>query len=332
MAAITLKEDARLDPRPCLLIVEDSRTAKAMLHKELSEQYILVEAGDGQDAWDILQTNPTIDLVLTDINMPRMSGQQLLVKIRTSGDAHISHLPVIVMTTADDNAEKHLAFLNGANDFVNKPVDGLEIQARVNVHYKLTRTIRELEKNRKALAEQATTDPLTGLKNRRTFQEQGELVMRNSHDKMDFSIILFDIDHFKRVNDTYGHQAGDEVLVAVSDMLNHVVRSGDRAGGNGDILARMGGEEFAILLPNTNRLGAAVMAERIRSSLEKQKLKIGATTIAITVSLGIASYRAEKVETVRELLNIADRRMYLAKNLGRNRICVNDEGKSNFHS
>ena len=134
------------------------------------------------------------------------------------------------------------------------------------------------------------------------------------------------------MNDVYGHAAGDEVLVAMAKQLSHVMRATDGSGRGGDILARIGGEEFAILLPNTNRLGAAVMAERIRSALEKSPIWIGETHLSVTASLGTASYRGEKVETVRELLNIADRRMYLAKKLGRNRICVNDEGKANFHT
>lgn len=319
-------------PRPCVLIVEDSKTAKALLQKDLAEQFVLMDAMDGEQAWELLQHNPQIDLVITDINMPRMSGQQLLVKIRTCEDSHISNLPVIVMTTANDNVDKHLAFLNGATDFVNKPVDGMEIQARVNVHYKLANTIRELEKSKAALAKQATTDPLTGLKNRRTFHEQGELILEAARNSGDFALIQLDIDHFKRVNDTYGHQAGDDVLIAVAGLLKHVVRVADTSGRSGDILARIGGEEFAILLPNTNRLSAAVMAERIRTALEKLRVEIGTVLIPVTASLGMASYRGEKVGTIRELLNIADRRMYVAKKQGRNRICINDEGKTNFHT
>ena len=331
MPTMPMNEPQSGTPRPCVLIVEDSKTAKAMLQKELAEQYILLHAMDGAEAWDLLQENPQIDLVITDINMPRMSGQQLLVKIRTSDAPDIRNLPVIVMTGTDGNADKNLAFLNGANDFVNKPVDGLEIQARVNVHYKLANTIRELEKSKNALAHQATTDPLTGLKNRRSFHELGEQILQAAGGGMDFSIIHLDIDHFKQVNDVYGHAAGDEVLMAVSKQLNHVVRAPEPSGRGGDILARIGGEEFAILLPNTNRLGAAVMAERIRAALEKLPIWIGETRLTVTASLGTANYRGEKVETIRELLNIADRRMYLAKKLGRNRICVNDEGKTNFH-
>jgi diguanylate cyclase (GGDEF)-like protein len=318
--------------RPCVLIVEDSKTAKAMLQKDLAEQYILLHALDGAEAWALLQDNPRIDLVITDINMPRMSGQQLLVKIRTSDESRIRHLPVIVMTGTDSNADKHLAFLNGANDFVNKPADGLEIQARVNVHYKLANTIRELEKSKIALAHQATTDPLTGLKNRRSFHEHGEVILQAAGSGMDFSIIQLDIDHFKQVNDVYGHDAGDQVLVAVAKLLSQVVRAEDGGGRDGDVLARIGGEEFAVLLPNTNRLGAAVMAERIRSALEKLPIRVNGIRLPVTASLGTANYRGEKVDTVRELLNIADRRMYLAKKLGRNRICVNDEGKTNFHT
>ncbi len=312
------------DTRPHILLVEDSQTAKAVLSKNLAESYQLIEAKDGEEAWQLLAVNADIEVVITDINMPRMTGQQLLVKIRESPDRRIASVPVIVMTTADDNAQKNLAFQNGANDFLTKPIDPAELRARVNVHYKLARTIRELEESRRALAAQASTDPLTRLQNRRVFYEQGTRYLAGAkrHQNV-LSVLVLDIDHFKLVNDRHGHHAGDEVLVGVAALLSGIVR-------NGDIVARVGGEEFALLLPETNRLGAAVLAERIRANLEQQQIAVAGIHIPVTASIGVASFEAEHVDSFNELLNIADKRLYLAKNAGRNRICVNDEGKSSF--
>jgi diguanylate cyclase (GGDEF)-like protein len=299
-------------------------TSVAVISRDLREYYMLLHARDGEEAWEMLQNDARIELVITDVQMPRLTGQQLLKLIRLSPETRISSLPVIVMTTAEDNAEKHLAFLNGANDFLNKPVDSLELQARVNVHHRFARIIRELEESKKALAEQATTDSLTKLKNRRSFYTQAEqnLIACRRYGK-DMSLLLLDIDHFKKVNDTFGHHAGDEVLVKVARLLAEMVRGVDS-------VARFGGEEFAVLLPETNRLGAAVLGERIRAAIEREQIRVDDRLIPVTVSIGIATLAAEEVESIDQMLNIADRRMYLAKNGGRNRICVSDDGRSHF--
>ena len=305
-------------------MVEDSLTSVAVISRDLREFYTLLHARDGEVAWEMLLADPRIELVITDVQMPRLTGQQLLKLIRQSPIARIRNLPVIVMTTAEDMSEKHLAFLNGANDFLNKPVDSLELQARVNVHHRLSRTIYELEVSQEALAELATTDSLTKLKNRRLFYTQAEqnLIACRRYGK-DMSLLLLDIDHFKKVNDTFGHHAGDEVLVAVAQLLGQMVRGVDTA-------ARFGGEEFAVLLPETNRLGAAVLGERIRAAIEREQIVVEGRNVPITVSIGITTLAAEDVESIDQLLNIADRRLYLAKNSGRNRICVSDDGKSHF--
>ena len=311
---------------PSILLVEDSQTTTALLSKYLGGSYRLIHAKDGAEAWDLLQRNADIELVITDINMPRLTGHQLLVKIRKAEDPHFKNLPVIVMTTTDDNVDRNLAFLNGANDFLTKPIDDIELQARVNVHYKLAHTIRELEASRRLLAEQATTDPLTRLKNRRAFFENGTQQMSMARRYgTDLSIIVADIDYFKKVNDTYGHGAGDDALVAVARILTDMTRTEDTA-------ARIGGEEFAILLPDTNRLGAAVLAERIRNAVERAQIVLAGRAVPITISIGVASFAVELVDTVDQLLSIADQRLYLAKKHGRNRICVTNEGKSNFAS
>ncbi|MBI5612779.1 MAG: diguanylate cyclase [Gammaproteobacteria bacterium] len=284
----------------------------------------MFDASDGEEAWEMLCDHPAIELVITDINMPRLTGQQLLVRIRKSDNARIRQLPVIVMTTAEDNVDRNLAFLNGANDFINKPIDEMELLARTRVHHTLASTIRELEQSRARLAELATTDPLTRLNNRRSFFEQAEqhLVMAERY-QTGLAIVLLDIDFFKKINDSHGHHSGDAVLVAMAGLVTDKIRSVDT-------VARMGGEEFALLLPGANRLGAAVMAERIRAAVEQHPFAAPDRVLRVTASLGIASLDVDQAQNTEELLAIADRRLYLAKNNGRNRICVNDQGKSNF--
>lgn len=314
--------DREAESRPCILLVEDSTTTLALLSKPLSEHYALLIANDGADAWELLQTHPEIELVITDLTMPRLTGHELLIKIRESNKVQIQNLPVIVIAGVVDKDARDQAFRNGANDFITKPIDSTELQARVRVHHKLARTIHELEISRRALAEQATTDPLTRLKNRRAFFQEGRhglaLSQRsNTH----LSVMLLDIDHFKQVNDTYGHQAGDKVLIAIGNLLGRMSRSVDT-------VARMGGEEFAIILPDTNREGATILGERIRAAVENAPFHASGEPVALTISIGIATSGPDPADTVDALLKIADRRLYAAKNQGRNQVCVSDETTS----
>jgi diguanylate cyclase (GGDEF)-like protein len=321
---MTPEQSNKPDPLPLLLLVEDSPTTTALLSKYLGGNYRMLHATDGEQAWRLLEKYPDIALVITDINMPNMTGHQLLVKIRKSDGDHHQNLPVIAMTTAEDNVDRNLAFLNGANDFITKPIDEMELQARVNVHYRLARTIRELESSKKALAEQALTDPLTRLKNRRAFFENGARALSMAQRYVsDLSVILLDIDHFKKINDTYGHQVGDEALVVVASILTELTRTVDT-------VARIGGEEFAILLPDTNRLGTAVLAERIRKSIEREQFIVTDKIVQITASIGIASFGVDPAQSIDQMLAVADNRLYMAKENGRNRICVNDEGRTTF--
>jgi two-component system, cell cycle response regulator len=307
---------------PRLLLVEDSETSAALISRHLRGRYEVRHARNGDEAWKTLLTDRKIELVVTDIQMPGMTGHQLLTKIRTGNVAELKNLPVIVMTTASDNRDRNLAFENGANDFVTKPVDPVELQARVAVHQKLARTIRELEASQKLLQEQAASDPLTKLHNRRAFFEDGKRHFAHARRHgNDLSIVVFDIDHFKKVNDTYGHQAGDEALLAMARILTTNTRTEDTP-------ARIGGEEFAILLPDTNRLGAAVLAERIRASIEKHRFSFEGFSLSMTASAGIASFDVDGRESLEQLIGVADKRLYLAKANGRNRVVVDDNGKS----
>jgi CheY-like chemotaxis protein len=138
------KTKQKSDNKPHILIAEDSLTSIAVISRDLRDNYYIIHARDGQEAWEILQTDNTIDMVVTDIHMPKMTGHQLLVKIRKSKNTRIANVPVILITTAEDSADRNLAFLNGANDFLNKPIDSMELVARVNVHHKLSTTIRSL--------------------------------------------------------------------------------------------------------------------------------------------------------------------------------------------
>jgi diguanylate cyclase (GGDEF)-like protein len=314
-------------PLPCLLAVEDSRVIRLVLEQYLGARFRVLHAEDGEEAWRLLQDHPEIEVVVTDLEMPRLSGIGLLQRVRQSSLARIRSLPVLVATTATAVGERHLAFQSGASDFLTKPLDEIELQARVDVHHRLARTIRELEESRKLLAEQATTDSLTGLKNRRALLAHGEhLVALAKRQRHDLSLLLLDLDHFKEVNDTHGHAVGDQVLVAIGGILVGETR-------DTDIVGRIGGEEFAVLLPGAEPPGATILAERIRAAVRlASRVSNGATgatgaaaaTVRLSVSIGVASLHADGCGDVGALLEVADRRLYGAKQRGRDRVCAQD--------
>lgn len=298
---------------PRILLVEDAEVAAAARH--LGEQYEVLGVRDDAHAWVRLNQDTDIEIVITDVGTPRVNGHELLAKIRASDRPQIRNLPVIVMASTD--ADRARAFNNGASDFLGKPLNPLELQARVRVHHELARTARELAATRRLLEEQATTDPLTRLKNRRAFAEIGRrhfaLARRHRHD---LSLVMLDLDHFKEVNDTYGHPAGDRVLVEVAQILAGSVRSGDTP-------ARLGGEEFGILLPNTSQAGAALLAERIRLALAQRQWSMPDRQVVVTASAGVACYSADHPQSLEQLIEIADQRLYRAKQAGRNRVAIN---------
>ena len=304
--------------KPLILIVDDSPTIRMSLARAVKDEFQSIEAEDGEAAWDTLLAEPEVELLITDLSMPRLDGYELTQRIRANDTARMQNLPVIVVTGADDTAARERAFHAGANDFLTKDSDRIELLARLRAHLKLAQTIRQLEDSQRELRAQANTDPLTGLANRRFFTKiaNKELsLMRRQQDY--FCVLMMDIDHFKRVNDTYGHPAGDEILKQVAVTLSANLREEDT-------VARIGGEEFVVCSPATNRLASIVLAERLRKAVEALEVEFEGNRIPVTISLGIA-LRPHDGDDLEALLAVADERLYRAKEGGRNRFCVADK-------
>jgi two-component system cell cycle response regulator len=194
----------------------------------------------------------------------------------------------------------------------------VELLARLRAHQKLVQTIRQLEESQRVLREQANTDALTALANRRFFEQiAGKELALMRRQKEHLTVIMMDIDHFKSINDTYGHQAGDHVLKRVAQTLSSAVREED-------VVARVGGEEFVVSSPYTNRLAALVLAERLRKAIEDLEIIYEDSRIDVTMSLGIA-VRPQDGDDLEALKAVADERLYTAKQTGRNRFCASDK-------
>lgn len=264
------------------------------------------------------------DIVLIDIMMPEVNGLEILEKLRA--DPQWTFLPIIVVTSADDDQTRLRALELGATDFLNKPVNGTELVPRVRNallikshrdylrHYAraLERQTRHLE----AQIAQARTDALTGLANRRALDE--ELQRRYAESQRSgtpLSIMLIDVDHFKSFNDRNGHRAGDEALRVIAATLRDAMRQMD-------LVARYGGEEFVVLLPGTAIEGAILVAERTRQDLADVKFRYDGKEFSLTVSIGIAQLATN--EHVSRMLQRVDQALYAAKGAGRNRSYWND--------
>lgn len=302
-------------PKPLVLIVDDSPTIRLSLSRALQDEFMPVEAVDGEQAWELVNSDERIEVVITDLSMPRLDGLGLVKRMRNSVVVRLCNMPVIMVTGVDDTAARENAFEAGVNDFVAKTSDRVELLARLRAHRKLAVTLRELEESQRELREQANTDALTNLANRRFFSHiaNKELSLMRRQ-KEHFAVLMMDIDHFKKTNDTFGHAAGDHVLVQVARTLSGNIREEDT-------VARVGGEEFVVCSPYTNRLAAIVLAERLRKAVESLEIQYEGNTIPVTISIGI-SLQPQDGDSLETLLGAADERLYTAKNSGRNRFCA----------
>ncbi|MDX2102606.1 MAG: diguanylate cyclase [Alphaproteobacteria bacterium] len=295
-----------------VVIVDDFET-NALIVKAYMQELTSVEPlvfTESRKALEFCLTSEP-DMVLVDYVMPEIDGLEFIRQMRARPD--LDEVP-IVMITAFDRREVLLQALDlGANDFLGKPLDELELKARTRNMLKLrARSVALADANR-ALHKLATTDVLTDLMNRRSFMERANAeVARARRYRKPLSVLLIDADHFKRINDTYGHSGGDAVLRELANHARHIVREMDFAG-------RLGGEEFAICLPETPLDGAMIVAERLRERVATMPVAFDGQDIRVTISTGVADIAGGDGE-VAPLLQRADVALYEAKNGGRNRV------------
>ena len=293
-----------------ILIVDDNDSNRDLLQRRLRlYDFECVQASGGKEALSIL-SKQKIDLVLLDVLMPDMNGIEVLNAIRNSELQ--SDLPVIMVSGFDDVRSVAKCIAIGASDYLSKPVDGVVLGAKVVAALERKALRKKSNELMDQLTVQATTDQLTGIRNRRSIYEKLDSLIQSCKDNSsNFGIILLDIDFFKSVNDTYGHHAGDMVLIEAAERFSQNIRSND-------FIGRQGGEEFLALIDDIEIDEITQIAERVRKSIESNVINVEGTEIKITVSGGIA-HSSEKIERD-DLINLADERLYLAKENGRNRI------------
>ncbi len=296
------------------LVIDDSDTLRAEILQILKEASLFnsyLEACDGLEGFKILLNN-RVDLVLCDLEMPRMDGFRFLAMMRAREE--FQDVPVIILTGREDRDTKIRGLEQGASDYLTKPFDAGELVARVRVQLKVKSLQDELKRSNDMLRTLSITDPLTHLHNRRHLMEMVEKeFQRASRKGAHLSLIILDIDYFKKVNDTYGHQEGDRVLTIIADIVRRRLRSYDLA-------ARYGGEEFVLLLPETPVNEALPIAERLRLEVQEHIFDGSLQGQVITISLGVATYPSPRIESIDSLFRQADEALYRAKQNGRNRV------------
>ena len=299
-----------------VLVADDSRVIRKAISKILSNEFELIEVGDGEAAWEHLLQDGSIEVLVSDIEMPKLDGYSLICRVRAADPERVRNIPIIVITGADDELTRERAFACGATDFIIKPIDGVQLLARTRAHAKLDQTTRKLEETSTALEEQTAVDPLTQLHSRRYFLQHGvqDIAYAKRHNS-DVSIIRIDIDNFRSLYKKYGDQVCDQILIWLAKRLTASSRTEDT-------VARTGGGEFAILAPSSGRMEAAVLCERARAAVNAEPFKNEDVTIPLTISLGLATLGRDPGETVEELLVLAEQRMTLAKAAGGNRLGV----------
>lgn len=295
--------------KPLILIVDDTPTNIQVLAEALRVEYRVRVAGSGRAAFDIIAKHGAPDLVLLDVMMPQMDGYEVCRNLKQSLDT--KNIPVIFVTAKSDAVDEEYGLRLGAVDYIAKPFHLPIVAARVRNHINLKMKTDLLES-------QAMLDGLTNIPNRRRFDEALESEWKRAQRSgMPLSLIIADIDFFKRFNDNYGHGIGDECLKKVAASLAACIERPS------DLVARYGGEEFVALLPDTDATGAHAIAERFRSHVESMQIPHAYSDAAnyVTVSVGLASATPDAEMLWADLLKQADEGLYLAKETGRNRVC-----------
>jgi two-component system cell cycle response regulator len=295
-----------------ILIAEDDPVSRRMLEAFLVKWgYHVVAAADGLDALRILQSENAPPLAVLDWMMPGMEGPQVCQRVREHPDR--PYVYILLLTARSQKGDLLRGLESGADDYLTKPFDAQELRARLHVGQRILDLQDSLIAAREELRFRATHDALTGIANRGVALDAiNRERARQVREGGSFGIILIDLDHFKQINDTYGHLCGDAVLKEAVRRVTHCVRPYDTVG-------RYGGEEFLIVAPSSDGSGILVLAERIRKELQSVPFTTDEGQLSVTASCGAAVSNGEKPMDSHDLLRLADEALYRAKEQGRNR-------------
>lgn len=302
-----------VEVRPKLLVVDDQPLNIRVLNELFRRDCDIYMASSGEEALAMCQSmNP--DLILLDVMMEGMDGYEVCKRLKENAETR--QIPVIFVTGKSDDSDEEAGFELGAVDYIRKPFNSVVVRARVETHLTL-----KLQSD--YLRAMVMLDGLTGIPNRRAFDDRFKSAWAQAYrDSTPLSLLMIDVDYFKKYNDHYGHLKGDQCLRQVASGLSGEINRPY------DLLARFGGEEFVGLLPNTNEKGAVEVAKRMQQAIAALGIDHCSSDInnKITLSIGIATCNPSLQTLAENLLRLADTQLYRAKNEGRNRVCSCTEG------
>ncbi|MFN7918557.1 MAG: diguanylate cyclase [Bryobacteraceae bacterium] len=296
-----------------ILIADDSVVSRRLLEAILRKWgYEVVAVSNGTEAWEILQTDESPRLAILDWMMPGLSGPEVCSLVRRNAGRHYTY--IILLTSRHEKEDLIAGMESGADDYLVKPFDNNELKVRLGPGRRIIDLQAELLAAQEALREQATRDSLTRLWNRHAiFEFLSNEIARSYREAVPLGVMIADIDHFKAINDTYGHMVGDAVLREVAARMRAGIRSYDAAG-------RYGGEEFLLILPGCEGDTALMTAERMREALRQTPMHIPEISpLTVTASFGVTSLPKGRSTSPETLVRLADDALYQAKQQGRNR-------------
>jgi len=297
-----------------LLVADDSKVVRMML-VAITEQwgYDVVSVEDGEQAWQIMQQEDAPQLLLLDWEMPKMNGIEVCERVVAKNSENPAYIILLTSKTESDYIVEGLS--KGANDYLSKPYDSAELQVRLQVGKRMIEMQDKLHRTLLELTDLASHDVLTGLLNRRTIMEAlTKEVKRIERQNQILFIGMCDIDHFKQVNDTYGHLVGDEVIKEVAKRMKNALREYD-------LLGRYGGEEFLVITPVDSIDSGVIAYQRLCHAVSDLPIECDGFSISVTISCGTADYSIDNdKQNISTLIARADQALYQAKDAGRN--CV----------
>lgn len=294
-----------------ILVVDDSRVMRKAIERVLKNDFDLIEAGDGESAWEAIRQNPDIGVIISDIQMPVLDGYGLICRVRADEDQRIAEKPVIVITGAEDEITKERAYACGANDFVLKPIDSGQLLDAIGSHL-----------GTGSVNAQTGVDPLTQIASREAFMQQSATRFAESQQAGDqFSMIRLDVDNFDIMRRDFGDDVVDQLLVWTSKMVLSKVRKED-------IVGQMGRSHFAIATSSAGRIEAAVLCDRIRTAISSATPSYEGKPISITLSIGLASTGADMIDSAAELMELTAQRAAVASSRGGNQIIASDSAQN----
>jgi diguanylate cyclase (GGDEF)-like protein len=294
------------------LVADDDTASRLLLQKVLTKWgYDVVTASSGEEAWKILTSDDAPDIAVLDWMMPELDGVEVCRRMRA---LELSSPPyLLLLTSRSEKQDIATGLESGASDYVQKPFDHDELRARLLVGRRFAELNRKLLETQSELRRQALTDPLTHIMNRRAILGRlAEEMARAPRQGLPLSIGVLDIDHFKSINDRFGHAGGDAVLQTVVERSLRALRPYDAIG-------RIGGEEFLLVMPGVGSRDTEIVLERLRRSVGDSPMTAQGQEVVVTVSIGGAVNEGESMD---ELLNLADDALYRAKDEGRNRVVM----------